>query len=104
MLVCDPFVALMRFWSCLLPMHEYESVTWMSAAPSHILHLDQVVSKEARLSDGLVVSDLIHRRRVAVLCMFYKTRGNSDHALKETLPEVHAHARLTCQVVSVHIR
>ena len=43
----------------------------MSAAAFHHGLLDRIVSKVERLSDGLVVCDLEHKRRVAALSMFY---------------------------------
>ena len=43
----------------------------MAAAASRLGLHDRVVLKKVRLSDGLVVCDLGHRRRVAALCMFY---------------------------------
>ena len=60
----------------------------MFAATSHFGLLDRVMSKAVRLSDGLVICDLKHRRRVDALCMFYKIHGNPNHAL-ETMPTVH---------------
>ena len=53
-----------------LPALEYCSPVWMSAASSHLCLLDHVVSKAVRLTDGLIVCDLKHRRRVIALCMF----------------------------------
>ena len=61
-------------------MLEYCSPVCMSAASSHLGLLYRVVSKTVRLSDGLVASDLKHRRRVAALCMFYKIHCNPNHA------------------------
>ena len=69
-LLNDPVFVLRCFWSFLLPVLEYCSPVWLSAAASHHGHLDRVVSKAVRLSDGLIVCDLKHRRRVAALCMF----------------------------------
>ena len=50
----DPVLGSSCFWSFLLPLLEYFSPVWMPAAASH---LDRVVSKAVRLSDGLVVGD-----------------------------------------------
>ena len=65
-----------------------------------------MVSKAVRLSDGLVVCDLEHRRRVAALCMFYKIHRNPlyNYALEAALPRVRVFARLTRLAVSVHLR
>ena len=51
-------------------MPEYCPPVLMSASASHLGLLDRVVLKAVRLSGGLVVCDLKHRRRVAALCMF----------------------------------
>ena len=59
-------------WSFVLPLLEYCSPVWMSAVASHLSLLDRVVSKAVRLSEGLVVCDLEHIRRVAALCILYK--------------------------------
>ena len=71
----------------------------MSAATSHLGLLDRVVSNSVRLSDGLVVCDLKHRRRDAALCMLYKIYCNTNHAL-----EASVRARLTLLAVSIHSR
>ena len=68
----DPVMVLRCFWSFLLPVLEYCSPVWISAASSHLGLLDRVVSKAVRLSDGLVVCDLKYKRCVAALCMFHK--------------------------------
>ena len=68
-------------------MQEYCSPVWMSATASHFGLLDRVVSKAIRRSDGLVVCDLKHRRRVTDL-HFYKIHCNPEHALETTFPRV----------------
>ena len=40
-----------------LPVLEYITPVWMSAAASHIGLLDRVVSKTVRLSDDLIMCD-----------------------------------------------
>ena len=57
--------------------------------------LDRVVSKAVRLSDGLVVCYLEHRRRVAALSMFYKISCYSNHSLEAALPSVSVPMKLT---------
>ena len=74
----------------------------MSAAASQFRLLDPVVTMAVRLSDGLVVCDLKHRRRVAALCIFYKIRCSPNHALEAALTEVRVHAMLTRLLVSIH--
>ena len=61
-----------------------------------------MLCKTLRLSDGLVVCDLKHIRRVAAFCTFYKIYCNPNHALEAALSQVHTPARLTQLAVSVH--
>ena len=77
----DPVLVSRCFWSFLLSVLEYCSHIWISAAASHLGLLDRVVSNAVRFSDGQVVCNLKHRRRVAALCMFHKIYCNSKHAL-----------------------
>ena len=77
-----------------LPVLEDCSPIWMSTAPSPVAVLDRVLPKALKLSDGLIVCDLEHRRRVAALCMFYKIHCNPNYALEAALPLVHVPARL----------
>ena len=100
----DPILVLRCFWSFLLPVLEYCSPVCMSATASHLCLLDRVVSMAVRLSNGLVVYDLKHRRRVTALCTFYKIYCIPDHALEAALPRVHIPARLTSVTASVHSR
>ena len=58
--------------------------------------------KAIKLSDGLVMRNLEHARRVAAFYIFYKTHGISDQTLEKLLPRFRVPARLTRQVVSVH--
>ena len=46
------------FWAFILPVLEYCSPVWMSAATSHLSLLDRVVSQVDRLSGGSVSCDL----------------------------------------------
>ena len=82
----------------------YCSPVRMSGAASHICLLDRLISKAVRLSDGLVVGDLDHKRRVAALCMFNKIRCNPYHTLEAALPRVSGPARMTFLAISVYSR
>ena len=66
------------FWGFVLPVLEYCSAVWCSAADSH---LDRVVSGACFLAGGLLNCNLSHRRCVAVLCMLSKMRCNPKHRL-----------------------
>ena len=69
-----------------MPILEYCSAVWFSAAGAHLRLLDRVVSGANFLTVGVFEYDLAHRRSVAVLCMLYKIRCNSMHPLCGALP------------------
>ena len=60
------------FWAFILPVLEYCSPVWMSAATSHLSLLDRVIGQVSQLSGGSVSCNLWHRRKVASLCVFFK--------------------------------
>ena len=74
------------FWGFVLPVLEYCSAVWCSAADAHLKLLDRVVSGAYFLAGGVLNCDLSHRRSVAVLCMLYKIRCNPNHPLCGALP------------------
>ena len=59
----DVTVVAKCFWAFILPVLEYCSPVWMSAATSHLSLLDRVVSPVGRLSGGSISCDLWHRRK-----------------------------------------
>ena len=68
------------FWGgFVLPVLEYCSAVWCSAADTHLKLLDRVVSGAWFLDGGVLNCNLSHRRSVAVLCMLYKIRCNPMH-------------------------
>ena len=69
------------FWGFVLPVLEYRSAVWCSAADAHHKLLDHVVSDASFLTGGVFECDLAHRRSVAVLCMLYQIRCNPVHPL-----------------------
>ena len=69
------------FWVFFLPVLEYCSAVWCSAADTHLKLLDRVVSDACFLAGGVLNRNLSHRRSVAVLCMLYKIRCNPMHPL-----------------------
>ena len=69
------------FWRFVLPVLEYCSAVWCSAADTHLKLLDRVVSDACFLAGGMLNCDLSYRRSVAVLCMMYKIRWNPKHPL-----------------------
>ena len=77
---------LRTFWSVVLPVLEYCSVVWCSAADSHFELLDEVVRSAGFLAGGVLECNLAHRRSVAVLCMLFKVKSNPMHPLSGALP------------------
>ena len=69
------------FRGYVLPVLEYCSAVWCSAADTHLRLLDRVVSRASFLTWSVFECDLAHRRSVAVLCMLYKIRCNLTHPL-----------------------
>ena len=70
------------FRGFVLPVLEYCSIVWCSAADTHLKLLDRAVSGERFLTGGVFECDISHRRSVAVLCMLYKIRCNQVTLLK----------------------
>ena len=60
------------FRGLILPVLEYCSAVWCSAADTHLKLLDRVLSGACFLTVGVFECDLAHRWSVAVLCMLYK--------------------------------
>ena len=69
-----------------MPILEYCSAVWCSAANTHLKLLDHVVSSASFLTEDVFECDLAHLRSVAVLCMLYKIRCNPMHPLRGALP------------------
>ena len=57
------------FLGFVLPVLEYCSSVWCSAADTYLELLDCVVSGARFLTGGVFESDIAHRRSVAVLCI-----------------------------------
>ena len=69
------------FRDFVLPVLEYCSAVWCSAADTHLTLLDRAISGARFLIGGVFECDIAHRRSVAVLCMLYKIRCNAMHSL-----------------------
>ena len=74
------------FWGFALPVLEYCSAVWCSAADTHLKLLESVVSGASFLTSAVFECDLVHRRSVVVLRMLYKIRCNPLHPLYGVLP------------------
>ena len=57
------------FRGFVLPVLEYCSAVWCSAADTHLKLLDRVVCDASFLTGGVFEYDLAHHQSVAVLCM-----------------------------------
>ena len=87
-----------------LPVLEYCSPVWMSAATSHLSLLDRVVSQVGRLSSGSVSCDLWHRRKVASLILFFKIVSVVDHPVRGLFPALYVLRRPTRGALGAHSR
>ena len=97
-------VAAKCFWAFVLPLLEYCSPVWMSAATSHLSLLDRVVSQVGRLSGGSVSCDLWHRSKVASLCVFFKIDSLVDHPVRGLFPVQYVLRRPTRGALAAHSR
>ena len=82
------------FFSFLLPIFEYCSPVWCSAAECHLALLERLIRQIKVLLPDLNI-DIEHRRRVASLCMFYKIYNNDRHPVKSLLPDPYIPSRFT---------
>ena len=98
----DPVLSLRCFNSFVLPIMEYCSAVWGSAADSHLKLLDRVVAGANFLVGGALQCDLLHRRSVAAVCMLYKIRSNPMHPLNSLLPSLFVPARATRGALAAH--
>ena len=74
------------FRGFVLPVLEYSSAVWCSAADTHLKLLERAVSGARFLTGGVFECDIAHCRSVAVLCMLYKIRWNPMNPLNDALP------------------
>ena len=61
------------FRGFVLPVLEYCSAVWCSAADTHLKLLDRAVGGVRFLTGGVFEYDISHRRSVAVLCMLLRS-------------------------------
>ena len=106
----DPSLMKTCFYSFLLPVLEYCSAVWCSAADSHLRLLDRaraVACATCHRSPtfhmgGALECNLLHRRSVAVLCMIYKIWSNPSHPLHSELPRQFVPVRVTRAAIAAH--
>ena len=90
------------FRGFVLPVLEYCSAVWCSAADTHIKLLDRAVSDARFLTGSVFECDIAHRRTVTVLCMLYKIRCNPMHPLNDALPGPYVPVRGTHGALVAH--
>ena len=90
------------FRGFVLPVLEYGSAVWCSAADTHLKLLDRSISGAQFLTGGEFECDIAHRRSVAVLCMLHKIRCNPMHPLNDALPVPYVPVRDTCVALVAH--
>ena len=98
----DRSLLLRSFWSFVLPVLEYCSAVWCSAADSHLKLLDRVVRSAGFLAGGVVECNLAHRRSVAELCMLFQIKSNPMRHLSGALPLPYVPARVTRGALVAH--
>ena len=90
------------FRGFVLPVLEYCSAVWCSAADTHLKLLDRAVSGARFLAGGVFECDISHRRSVSVLCILYKIRCNPVHPLNGALPEPYVPVRVKRGALVAH--
>ena len=90
------------FRGFVLPVLEYCSAVWCSAADTYLKQLDRAVSGARFLTGGVFECNISHRRSVAVLCMLYKNRCNPVHPLNGALPGPYVPVRVTRGALVAH--
>ena len=93
---------MMVFWGFAMPVLEYCSAVWCSAADTYLKLLNRVVSGARFLNGGVFECDIAHRRSVAVLCMLYKIMCNPMHPLNGALPGPYVPVRVIRGALVAH--
>ena len=86
-----------------LPVLEYCSTVWCSAADTHLKLLDRAVSDVRFLTGGVFDCDIAHRLSVAALSTLYKIRCNPMHPLNGALSESYVPVRVTRGALVAHL-
>ena len=88
-------VLLRCYFTFVLPILEYCSPVWGSAAEYYLQLLERQVYSVADLCPDQSCLPLCHQRRVAGLSMLYKVNSNSYHCLFSELPSSSTRVRHT---------
>ena len=90
------------FCGFVLPVLEYCSAVWCSAADTQVKLLDRAVSGARFLTAGVFMCDIANRRSVAVLCMLYKIRCNPMLPLNDAQPRPYVPVWVTRGALVAH--
>ena len=90
------------FRGFVLPVLEYCSAVWCSAADTHLKLLDGEISGANFQAVGVFECNIDHRRSLALLCMLNKIRCNPMHPLYCALPVPYVPVRVTLDAAVVH--
>ena len=101
-LLVDTSVLLRCYYAFVLPILEYCSPVWRSAAECHLQLLKRQVYSVARLCLDHTFLSWCHRHRVAALCMLYKVNSNSNHCLFGELPSASVRVQHTRAAAAAH--
>ena len=98
----DTSVLLRCCYGFVLPIIEYCSPVWGSAAEYHLQLLERQVYSVARLCPDQTFLSLCHRRHVAALYMLYKVNSNSNYYLFGELPSASVRVQHTRAAAASH--
>ena len=98
----DTSVLLRCYFPFILPILEYCSPVWGSAAECHLQHLERQVYSVARLCPDQCFLSWCHRRRVSGFSMLYKINSNSNHSMFSDLPSVSTKVQHTGAAAASH--
>ena len=87
------------FRGFVLPILEFCSAVWCSAADTNHKLLDRAVSGARFLTGVVLECDIAHCRSVAVLFMMYKIRCNLMHTVNLALPAPYVSLWVTCSAL-----
>ena len=90
------------FRGFFLPVLDYCSAVWCSAADTHLKLLDRAISGARFLTGGVFECDIAHRRSVAVLLYAYKIRCKAMRPLNGALPRPYVPVWVTRGTLVAH--
>ena len=90
------------FLGFVLPVLEYCSAVWCSAADTHLKLQDRAVSGARFLTGAVFECDIADCRSVAVLYMLYKIMFKAMHPLNGALPGPYVPVRVTRGALVTH--